>query len=123
MLTNGSPINLLINELDSHAPIGNKDLPDCDSHSPEIVAHCNMTIIVDLNSKNGTYVNGKRVKQQVLINDDIIAMGDHRIKFIDPASTRRQSLQGTKWDESTITKSVEKLRAVLTGEMRTKRAS
>jgi len=81
------------------------------------------TIIVDLKSKNGTYVNGKRVMQQVLINNDIISLGNHRIKFKDPTATRRTSLKGTKWDESTITKSVEKLRAVLTGEMRTKRAS
>ena len=81
------------------------------------------TIIVDLKSKNGTRVNGKRVMQQVLINNDIISMGDHRIKFIDPAATRRTPLKGTQWDESTITKSVEKLRAVITGKMRTKRAS
>jgi len=82
-----------------------------------------MTIIVDLKSTNGTYVNGKRVMRQVLINNDIISVGDHRIKFIDPAATRRISLTGTQLDEATITRSVEKLRAVITGEMRTKRAS
>ena len=80
------------------------------------------TIIVDLKSKNGTFVNGKRVIQQVLINNDIVSMGDHRIKFLDPAATRRTPLQGTQWDETTITKSVENLRDVINSQLKTSRA-
>ena len=72
----------------------------------------NATIIVDLKSKNGTCVNGKRISCQVLINNDIITLGEHRIKFIDPAATRRTTLRGAGWDE-TVKKSVVALRKVI----------
>ena len=81
------------------------------------------TIIVDLKSKNGTYVNGKRVVSQALINNDIISIGDHRIKFLDPASTRRTPLRGSQWDETTISKSIDKFRDIVTRQLNTKRAS
>jgi pSer/pThr/pTyr-binding forkhead associated (FHA) protein len=68
---------------------------------------------VDLKSRNGTFVNGKRITHQVLINNDIISLGDHRIKFIDPAATRRTTLRGAGWDETTITKSIKALRNVI----------
>jgi type II secretory pathway predicted ATPase ExeA len=71
------------------------------------------TIVVDLKSRNGTFVNGKRITHQVLVNDDIISLGDHRIKFIDPAATRRTTLRGAGWDETTITKSIKALRNVI----------
>lgn len=80
------------------------------------------TIIVDLKSKNGTFVNGERVLRQVLINNDIVSIGDHRIKFMDPAATRRTKLRGAQWDETTISRSVEKFRAVIAGQLRTKKA-
>lgn len=81
------------------------------------------TIVVDLKSKNGTFVNGKRVVRQSLINDDIISIGDHRIKFIDPATTRRTPLQGTQWDETTISKSIDKFRDIVAKQLTTRRAS
>lgn len=71
------------------------------------------TIVVDMKSKNGTYVNGKRVSSQVLINNDVISIGHHRIKFIDPAARRRTSLRGAGWDESTISESIKDLRRVI----------
>jgi hypothetical protein len=36
----------------------------------------------DLNSTNGTYVNGKAIKKQVLQNGDTIEIGKYKIKFI-----------------------------------------
>ena len=39
-------------------------------------------VIVDLNSSNGTTVNSRVVNTQVLHNDDVIAIGDHRIKMV-----------------------------------------
>lgn len=71
------------------------------------------TIVVDLKSRNGTFVNGKRISHQVLINNDIISLGDYRIKFIDPAATRRTTLRGAGWDETTISKSIKALRSVI----------
>jgi len=37
----------------------------------------------DLNSTNGTYVNGKAVKKQLLKNNDTVEIGKYKIKFVD----------------------------------------
>jgi pSer/pThr/pTyr-binding forkhead associated (FHA) protein len=37
----------------------------------------------DLNSTNGTYVNGKAARKQLLQNGDIVEVGKYRIKFAD----------------------------------------
>ena len=39
--------------------------------------------IEDLNSTNGTYVNGKAVKKQLLKHNDTIEVGKHKIKFLN----------------------------------------
>src|ERR1700712_5677732 len=40
----------------------------------------------DLNSTNGTYVNGKAVKKQLLQNNDTVEIGKYKIKFINEAA-------------------------------------
>lgn len=37
----------------------------------------------DLNSTNGTYVNGKAIKRQVLQNGDTVEVGKYKIKFVN----------------------------------------
>ena len=37
--------------------------------------------IEDLNSTNGTYINGKAIKKQLLSNGDVIEIGKYRIKY------------------------------------------
>lgn len=39
----------------------------------------------DLNSTNGTYVNGKAVKKQLLLNNDTVEIGKYKIKYINEA--------------------------------------
>ena len=39
-------------------------------------------LVHDLGSTNGTYVNGKPIKQQVLRNGDMVEMGKYRIRFL-----------------------------------------
>lgn len=43
-------------------------------------------ILVDLKSASGTFVNSRNVQTTVLRNNDIISLGDHRIKMIYPNS-------------------------------------
>jgi pSer/pThr/pTyr-binding forkhead associated (FHA) protein len=43
--------------------------------------------IEDLNSTNGTYVNGKAVKKQQLHNGDTIEVGKYKIKFVGEAAS------------------------------------
>jgi hypothetical protein len=81
------------------------------------------TIVVDLKSRNGTIVNGKRISRQVLINNDIISLGDHRLKFIDPAARRRTSLRGAGWDDTTIIESIKAMRNTFRKQLGVKRAS
>lgn len=38
--------------------------------------------IEDLNSTNGTYINGKAIKKQLLSGGDVIEIGKYRIKYI-----------------------------------------
>jgi pSer/pThr/pTyr-binding forkhead associated (FHA) protein len=38
--------------------------------------------IEDLNSTNGTYINGRAVKKQLLQNNDTVEIGKYKIKFI-----------------------------------------
>ncbi len=71
------------------------------------------TVIVDLNSRNGTYVNGERVSSQVLINNDIISLGDHRIKFVDSLARRRMTVRGAGWDDTTLAESIKDFQKTL----------
>ena len=42
-------------------------------------------VLEDLNSTNGTYVNGKAIKKQSLQNGDTIEVGKYKIKFVHEA--------------------------------------
>jgi hypothetical protein len=42
----------------------------------------NEVYMEDLNSTNGTYVNGKAVKKQLLQNGDVVEVGKYKIKFV-----------------------------------------
>lgn len=47
----------------------------------------NEVYLEDLNSTNGTYVNGKAVKKQLLQNNDTIEIGKYKIKYINEAAS------------------------------------
>lgn len=50
-----------------------------------IVAILNDAFLEDLNSTNGTYVNGQSVKKHVLKDNDVIELGKYRLKFLKDA--------------------------------------
>src|SRR3954466_12187017 len=47
-----------------------------------LTAAASDVFIEDLNSTNGTYINGKAVKKQLLSNNDVVEIGKYRIKFL-----------------------------------------
>ena len=47
----------------------------------------NEVYLEDLNSTNGTYVNGKAVKKQLLQNTDTVEIGKYRIKYLNEAAS------------------------------------
>jgi hypothetical protein len=58
------------------------DNPALSGHHSLIINILNDSFLEDLDSTNGTYVNGKLVKKHALQNDDVITMGHHQLKFI-----------------------------------------
>lgn len=46
-------------------------------------------VLSDLGSRNGTYVNGKRVERAVLRPNDWISLGNHVVIFKDSVADRR----------------------------------
>ena len=38
--------------------------------------------VIDTGSRNGTYVNGKRVRRQALRNGDVMTIGDFEMRFL-----------------------------------------
>jgi len=41
--------------------------------------------VKDLNSRSGTYINMSRIRDQMVIHQDVLTIGNHRIKFIAPS--------------------------------------
>jgi len=73
-------------------------------HHALLIHHGGSTILTDLNSTNGTFVNSKRVSNHVLAHDDVITIGDHNIKFTDLQARSRGSFDGAEFeDTATIT--------------------
>ena len=87
-------------------------------HHALVIRNDESTVIVDLKSRNGICVNGKRVENHVLINDDIISLGDHRLKFVDPSATQRTTLRGAGWDDTTLAESIREFRKGLLRQMK-----
>jgi pSer/pThr/pTyr-binding forkhead associated (FHA) protein len=71
---------------------------------------------MDLNSTNGTFVNSKRISNHVLIHDDVVTLGHHRIKFHDPCATSRGELAGEEFADTAIMKTLEDMRNLLARE-------
>lgn len=51
------------------------------SKHAEILTILNDSFIQDLNSTNGTYVNGKVIKKHALANGDVITLGRHELRY------------------------------------------
>jgi pSer/pThr/pTyr-binding forkhead associated (FHA) protein len=64
-----------------------------------IVAILNDAFLEDLNSTNGTYVNGQSVKKHVLKDNDVVELGKYRIKFLKDAPDANF---GTSFDKAFV---------------------
>ena len=82
-------------------------------HHLLLIRHGRATFLMDLNSTNGTYVNSRRVTNQLLIDDDIILIGTHRIKFCDPLATERGTLDRVEFADTEIMKTLDDMRKQL----------
>ena len=85
-------------------------------HHALLVRHGNATFLMDLNSTNGTFVNSRRISNHVVMHDDVIAIGHHRIKFSDPHATQRGRLDGAEFADTAIMKTLDDMRNLLSQE-------
>ncbi len=85
-------------------------------HHMLLVRHGGSTFLMDLNSTNGTMVNSRRVSNHVLVDSDIISVGNHRIKFADPHARRRAEGEAAELADTAIMKSLGDMRALLEQE-------
>src|SRR4249920_1695452 len=59
------------------------DNPAVSGHHSLVINILNDSFLEDLNSTNGTYVNGKLVKKHALQHGDVITIGHHQLRFVD----------------------------------------
>ncbi|HSD69143.1 MAG TPA: FHA domain-containing protein [Woeseiaceae bacterium] len=59
------------------------DNPAVSGHHSLIINILNDSFLEDLNSTNGTYVNGKLIKKHALQHGDVITIGHHQLRFAD----------------------------------------
>jgi len=69
------------------------DNPAVSGHHSLIINILNDSFLEDLNSTNGTYVNGKLIKKHALQHGDVITIGHHQLRFSD------EQLPATEQDE------------------------
>jgi pSer/pThr/pTyr-binding forkhead associated (FHA) protein len=59
------------------------DNPAVSGHHALVINILNDSFLEDLNSTNGTYVNGKIIKKHALQHGDVITVGHHALRFVD----------------------------------------
>ena len=62
-----------------------------------IIKGPNYYFIEDMSSKNGTFVNGKKIKKKFLKGDDEITIGKHSLQIVleeDPAIMKKRKIKG-----------------------------
>ena len=62
------------------------DNPSVSGHHSLIINILNDSFLEDLNSTNGTYVNGKLIKKHAMQHGDVITVGHHQLRFVDSQS-------------------------------------
>jgi hypothetical protein len=66
------------------------DNPAVSGHHSLIISILNDAFLEDLNSTNGTYVNGKLIKKHALQNGDVITVGHHQLRYADAHSAEQE---------------------------------
>ena len=85
-------------------------------HHALLVRHGSTTLLMDLNSTNGTFVNSRRISNQVMAHDDILTLGNHRLKFIHPMAGSAGIAQNRDFGDTVIMKTLQDMREMLSSE-------
>ncbi len=88
------------------------DNPAVSGHHSLIINILNDSFLEDLNSTNGTYVNGKLIKKHALQHGDVVTVGHHQLRFVDQADSDAEQDEFEKTMVITpASQSADKLRA------------
>ena len=99
------------------------DNPAVSGHHSLIINILNDSFLEDLNSTNGTYVNGKLIKKHALQHGDVITAGHHQLRFVEDDEAQQDEFEKTMVIQPSA-RPVERVRAAVseaatTGSRRT----
>ena len=89
-------------------------------HHSLIINILNDSFLEDLNSTNGTYVNGKLIKKHALQHGDVITVGHHQLRFVED-DEQQDEFEKTMVIQPSA-RPVEKLRTAVAGSQPGRRA-
>ena len=88
------------------------DNPAVSGHHSLIINILNDSFLEDLNSTNGTYVNGKLIKKHALQHGDVITAGHHQLRFVDDDEAQQDEFEKTMVIQPSA-RPVERIRAAV----------
>lgn len=71
------------------------DNPAVSGHHSQIINILNDSFLEDLNSTNGTYVNGKLIKKHALQHGDVVTVGHHQLRFVESQDDEQDEFEKT----------------------------
>ena len=86
------------------------DNPAVSGHHSLIINILNDSFLEDLNSTNGTYVNGKLIKKHALQHGDVVRVGHHQLRFVEDDDAHQDEFEKTMVIQPSA-RPLEKLRA------------
>ena len=89
------------------------DNPAVSGHHSLIINILNDSFLEDLNSTNGTYVNGKLIKKHALQHGDVITAGHHQLRFVEEDEAQQDDFEKTMVIQPSA-RPVDKVRAATT---------
>src|SRR6478735_8810258 len=81
-------------------------------HHSLIINILNDSFLEDLNSTNGTYVNGKLIKKHALQHGDVLTCGHHQLRFVEDDAAQQDEFERTLVIQPSA-RPVEKIRAAV----------
>ncbi len=88
------------------------DNPAVSGHHSLIINILNDSFLEDLNSTNGTYVNGKLIKKHALQHGDVVTCGHHQLRFVEDDTAQQDEFEKTMVIQPSA-RPVEKVRAAM----------
>lgn len=69
-------------------------------HHAQIITSLHTSVLEDLNSTNGVYVRGKRVRRRMLNDGDVVQIGQHEIMYFDERMARTRASMNEGEDDA-----------------------